>query len=83
MSATLREDNRNTLKECLGVTTPALITGSLARRNVTMQCVISGDKMATIKLSAKENLKQDQHTQILLHSNSKTIFNIEKKKAFH
>ena len=66
MSATLRYPDQKAHNDCLKITSPETITGSLARRNVMFQCEITGDEMATIKSSGADNLQQDEHTQILL-----------------
>ena len=72
MSATPRQDNRKALQDHLEIGSPVILTGSLARRLVMMQCVISGDEVSSMKWSAGDNFKQDQHTQMLLYTNSKT-----------
>ena len=67
MSATLHRPDRKACEDCLEVKSPAIITGSLARRNVMFLCEISEDEMATIKSNHADNLQQDQETQILLY----------------
>ena len=73
MSATFRRKDQDRITKLLKLATPpAVMAGSLARRDVDWSLIVSGDPASSIKKLFEGNLVTNPTKQVLLYSNSAT-----------
>jgi len=71
MSATLRQNDEDSVSKLFDNMTPNVMHGSLARRGTIFSCFVSGQSTTTLKHSAEEFLKSAPTKQQIWYSNSK------------